>query len=193
MAAPGVSQPPLGQVQLPVDYAMPSVGGIGQVDGDLGVVDLAGGAGVLALHPDRAGALLEVSCLVDHQHRARVTEVLDQVVAHVVADGVVVPDRPGQQVLHAVRGGIPCVLGDRPAVLAGQVGQQPQHQRPRVAPGLHPAEPASDPAQQLLQPRLPAGRINPYAVAGGHRLIVGCSHNAMIDGGRPHPLPGPAP
>jgi hypothetical protein len=119
--------------------------------------------------------------------------VLDQVVANVVTDGVLVPDRPGQQVLHAVRGGVSGVLGDRPAVLAGQVGQQPEHQRSGPPPGLHPPKPASDPAQQLLQPRLPAGGINPYAVAGGHRLIVGCSHNAMIDGGRPRPLPGPAP
>jgi hypothetical protein len=45
----------------------------------------------------------------------------------------------------------------------------------------------------LIQPRLPAGRIDLYAVASGHRLIVGCSHNTMIDGGRPRPLPGPAP
>jgi hypothetical protein len=119
--------------------------------------------------------------------------VVDQIVANVVADGVVVPDRPAQEVLHAVRAGIPGVLGDRPAILAWQVGQQPQQERPGPAAWLHPAKPACDPAQQLLQPRLPAGRINPYAVAGGHRLIVGCSHNAMIDGGRPRPLPAPTP
>jgi hypothetical protein len=144
------------------------------------------------LHPDRAGALFEVPSLVDHQHRSRVTEVIDQVVAHVVANSVVVPDRPGQQVLQAIRGGISGVLGDRPAVLARQVGQQPHHERPGPPSGLHPAEPARDPTQQLLQPRLPAGGINPYAVACGHRLIFGCSHNTMIDGGRPRPLPGPA-
>jgi hypothetical protein len=49
--------------------------------------------------------------------------VLDQVVADVVADGVLVPDRPGQQVLQAVRAVLAGVLGDRPAVLAGQVSQ----------------------------------------------------------------------
>jgi hypothetical protein len=95
--------------------------------------------------------------------------------------------------VHAVRGGIPGVLGDRPAVLAGQVSQQPEHERPGPPSGLHPAKPASDPAQQLLQPRLPAGGIDLYAVASGHRPIVGCSHTTMIDGGRPRPLPGPAP
>jgi hypothetical protein len=78
--------------------------------------------------------------------------VLDQVVAHVIADGVLVPDRPSQQVLQAVGAGLAGVLSDRPAVLAWQVGQQPEHQRPGVPSRLHPAEPAGDPAQQLLQP-----------------------------------------
>jgi hypothetical protein len=55
---------------------MPSVSCVGQVDGDLGVVDLAGGAGVLALHPHRAGALLEIARLIHHQHRGGVTKVL---------------------------------------------------------------------------------------------------------------------
>jgi hypothetical protein len=40
-------------------------GGIGQVDRDLRVLDPARGAGVLALHPDRASALLQVAGLVD--------------------------------------------------------------------------------------------------------------------------------
>jgi site-specific DNA recombinase len=119
LQARGIVDPALGQVELAVDHAMPGRGGIGQVDGDLGVVELAGGAGVLALDPDRVAALLEIAGLIDHQHRARVAEVLDQIIPDVVADRVVVPDRSGQQVLQAVRGGVPCVLGECPAVLAG--------------------------------------------------------------------------
>jgi hypothetical protein len=38
-------------IQLPVDHGVPGIGGVEQVDGDLGVLDPAGGAGVLALHP----------------------------------------------------------------------------------------------------------------------------------------------
>jgi len=67
------------------------------------------------------------------------------------------------------------VLGDRPAVLAWQVGQQPEHQRLGPPLWLHPAKPTRDPAQQLLQPCLPSGRV--YAVACGHHLIIGCPHN----------------
>jgi hypothetical protein len=102
---------------------VPGRRGVGQVDGDLGVVDLAGGAGVLALHPDGPAALLEVAGLIDDQHRTRVTQVLDQQGAHVVAHRVVVPHRPAQEVLQAVGGGVAGVLGDRPAVLAWQVRQ----------------------------------------------------------------------
>jgi hypothetical protein len=51
LAAVGIAGPAAGHVQVPVDQGVPGVGGIDQVDRDLGVVDLAGGAGVLALHP----------------------------------------------------------------------------------------------------------------------------------------------
>jgi hypothetical protein len=96
---------------------VPSIAGIHQVDGDLGVLDAASGAGVLALDADRGGALLEVAGLVDDQHRLRVAQVLDHIVADVIADRIVVPHRPRHQVLHAVGAGLPGVLGERPAVL----------------------------------------------------------------------------
>src|SRR5215217_6910147 len=70
--------------------------------------------------------------------------------------------------------GLAGMLGDRPAVLAGEVGQQPEHEGLGVPSRLHPAEPAGDPAQQLLQPRLPARRG--YAVACGHCVLFGCPH-----------------
>jgi hypothetical protein len=73
--------------------------------------------------------------------------VLDQVVTHGVADGVLVPDRPSQQMLQAVRGRLAGVLSDRPAVLARQVRQQPEHQRAGMPSRLHPPEPARNPAQ----------------------------------------------
>jgi hypothetical protein len=78
--------------------------------------------------------------------------------------------------LHPIRVGVTGVLGDRPAVLAWQVRQQPVHERLGPSTWLHSAEPARDPAQQLLQPRLPTARV--YAVACGHRLSFGCAHNA---------------
>jgi hypothetical protein len=52
------------------------------------------------------------------------------------------------------------MLGDRPAVLAGQVRKQPDHERLGVPSWLHPAKPAGDPAQQLVQAWLPSVRVD---------------------------------
>jgi hypothetical protein len=162
---------------------VPSIGGVGEIDRDLGVLDSSGGAGVLALDPDRARALLHVAGLVDHQHRVGVAEVTDDVVTQVVTGTVGVPDRPSQEVLHPLRIGIPGVFGDAPTVLARQVRQQPTHERACSAAGLHPGEPACHPIQQLVALGHPPGNL--YAVAHGHRLIHSRPHNrAGSRGGR---------
>jgi hypothetical protein len=162
-------------MQLPVDHGVPGARGIHQVNGHLGVLDAASSAGVLALHPNRLGALLEVPGLVNDQHRLGVAQVLDDVGAHVIADLVFVPHRPAEQVLHPVGAGVAGVLGDRPAVLTRQIGQQPEHEHLGPPSWLHSAKPTRDPIQQLVQARGPSGRV--YAVACGHRLISGCPHN----------------
>jgi hypothetical protein len=122
-AAVGVGGPRARNVEFPVHCGVAALACVDQVDGDLGVFDPAGGAGVLALDADRAGALLHVAGLVDDQHRPVVVQVLHHVAAHVVTDGVGIPLGPAQQVLHAVRSGFAGPLGDGPAVLARQVGQ----------------------------------------------------------------------
>jgi hypothetical protein len=103
--------------------------------------------------------------------------VLDRIVAKVVADPVVVPDCPGEQVLHLVGVGVAGVLGDRPAVLVWQVRKQPEHERPGTSAWLHPSKPTRDPAHHLVEQLLPPGRFHGYAVACGHCLIFGCPHN----------------
>jgi hypothetical protein len=159
LQALGVTGPRPGQVQLPVNQPVPGIGGVDEVHGHLGVFDPTGGAGVLALHPNGGGAALEVAGLVDDQHCLGVAQVLDEVGADVIAHAVVVPHRPGEQVLHPIRGGIAGVLGDRPAVLAWQVSDQAAHERPGPPAKVHPSEPTCDPAQHLVELLLPAGRV----------------------------------
>jgi len=142
----------------------------------------------LALDPDRVGALLHIPGLVHDQHRGLVVQMLHDVVADIVADGVGVPGGPRQQVLHAVRIRFPCPLRDRPAVLARQVREQSQHQPSRAQTGFDPGEPARDTAHGHLERLPPTDRI--YAVPRGHRLIV-CLHTLMITGGRTHVRTGP--
>ena len=70
--------------------------------------------------------------LIDDQHRAGISERLDDIPAQVIADRVGVPARPGQQVLQPVRCDLATVLSDRPTVLAVQPRQHPKHQSGRV-------------------------------------------------------------
>src|SRR6185369_17315780 len=67
----------LGQVQGAVDQRVSTRRRVGQIDRDLGVLDPPGGAAVLALHPHRRGALLDVAGLINLcrcRHRSTYTE-----------------------------------------------------------------------------------------------------------------------
>ena len=61
--------PGLGQVQCAVDQSVPARGGVGQIHRHLGVLNPARGTAVLALHPDRMSAFLDVAGLVNNQDR----------------------------------------------------------------------------------------------------------------------------
>ena len=99
--------------------------GVGQVHRDLGVLDTARGAAVLALHPDTVHALFHVAGLVDHQDRTGVAKGVDDVITQIIADRISVPAGPCQQMLQPVRGDRAAMLGDGPAILAVQARDHP--------------------------------------------------------------------
>lgn len=94
-----------------------------------------------------------------------VAEVLHDVFAYVVADCLGFPLGPCQQVLQAVRCGMPGMLGDGPAVLPRQAGQQSYNERPCPASGFGPRETARDPAHQGIEhvPRASGATLRPAA------------------------------
>jgi hypothetical protein len=60
--------------------------------------------------------------------------------------------------LHTVGRRLAGVLGQRPAVLPRQIGQQGEQEPADPALQLDPAEPGGDPIQQLIDACRPAGR-----------------------------------
>jgi hypothetical protein len=68
---------------------------------------------------------------------------------------LIIPDRPGQQVLQPARPAVPGRLGDCPAVVIVQLHQQPRHHLAGALPGLPPGEAPGDSPQQVRQQRGP--------------------------------------
>jgi hypothetical protein len=174
--AVGVIDPALGRYSSRSTTAWPGAAGVHQVDGDLGVLDPPGGAGVLAPHGNGRRPLLEVAGLADHQDRLGVAEVLDRIVARVVADP------PWSQTARASRCCIPSGWGRwrarRSSSSSCAAGPQAARARTPWHVGVaHPSKPTRDPAHHLVEQLLPPGRFHGYAVACGHCLIFGCPHH----------------
>jgi len=93
--------------------------------------------------------------LVDHQHRTRITQVINHVVTQIVTDPVGIPVRGREQPLHPVRAGLTSLLSQRPAVLALQRRQQTTQIGRYPLPRLRPREPRCDPCMHLIQASRP--------------------------------------
>jgi hypothetical protein len=103
--------------------------------------------------------------VVHDKYRVRLGEGVNDVAAHVIADGVSVPLRAGEWVLQPVRGDGTTVLGDRPAVLAFQPRQHPQHQPACVPQRLIRREARRDPIDHRAVRHPPPVRIYPLCAA----------------------------
>jgi hypothetical protein len=76
---------------------------------------------------------------------------------------------PGQQVLHPVRADVPGRLGQRPAVMVVELGQQAIYHVTAGQPGFPAGEARRDPGHQVIEQSRVRGMI--YAGSSGCRLI----------------------
>ena len=83
--------PFLRKIQRTIDEGMTVARNVGGEHADLAVRDLARRTGVLTRHSARRLALLEKAGLVDHQHRIVIRQMLDDIVAHDVAQRIGIP------------------------------------------------------------------------------------------------------
>lgn len=96
-------------------------------------------------------ALLLLPGLVEDQHRAGRGQVPDGEAAYGVAGGVLVPDCLVEQALQSEGTGRSGVLGDHPAVLAWQVGQQTAQVVQRVCPRLTASEERGEVGREVVE------------------------------------------
>jgi hypothetical protein len=171
-----VGSPFPGQVQGAADQGVTGGGCVGEGDRDLAQGDAAEGAAVLAGRADAVGRGFGVAGLVHDQHRVAAVRTLlpgqasCRPVRGAVEYALVIAAGAGQQVLHPVRAGVPGRLGDGPAVVIVQLGQQAVHHVPAGHAGLPPSETRRDPSQQVTEQAGVRGII--YAGTSGCRLSV---------------------
>src|SRR5262249_40875873 len=103
--------------------------------------------------------LLDIAGLVKDENRVGVTERVGDIVAQVIADGVGVHFRTGQQMLQPVGSGTTTVFGDRPAILAVQARKQAEHHLASMAQWLRPSETRRDPAGHRRELSRPTIRV----------------------------------
>src|SRR5262249_39037022 len=156
-----------GHIQPGADYGVPGWGSVAGVDNVDAVGDPPGAPQILAFHPGRVLTGLLLPPLLDPQPRVSgVPRVAHREAAHRAHRLPGIPSRPLQQPLHPVRRSVPSLLGQRPAVLARQVTEQPGDVLTGLPARLDPRETARQPTHhQLIQ--LFAGRRGfPYRGAG---------------------------
>src|SRR5229473_2756809 len=111
-------------VQRTIDERMTVARNVGSEDSDLAVRDLACGASVLPRHSARRLALLEKAGLVDHEHRVVIRQMLDDIIAYDIAQGISIPIHATQDRLLPPWAGIASRLRAHPTGLALLISEQ---------------------------------------------------------------------
>src|SRR5260370_25778342 len=119
-----IGGPLLRKVQRTVDERMTVARNVGSEDPALAVRDLACGAGILPRHSARRLALLEKAGLVDHEDRIVIRQMLDDIIAYDIAQGIRIPIHAAQDRLLPPGAGIASRLGAHPTSLALLISKQ---------------------------------------------------------------------
>src|SRR5258707_8647541 len=156
--------PFLRKIQRTVDERMTVARNVGSEDPDLAVRDLACGASVLPRHSARRFALLEKAGLVDHEDRIVIRQMLDDIIAYDIAQGIRIPIHAAQDRLLTPWAGIASRLGAHPTGLALLISEKAfQEQacirRNTLLPEQLPPEATPPTTQASPQSTLPASTI----------------------------------
>src|SRR5712691_1572972 len=116
--------PFLRKIQCTVDERMTVARNVGSEDPDLAVRDLARRTSVLPRHAARRLALLEKAGLVDHEDRIVIRQMLDDIIAYDIAQGISIPIHAPQDRLLTPWAGIASRLRAHPAGLALLIAEQ---------------------------------------------------------------------
>ena len=114
-------------------------------------------------------ARFEITGVVEDQHPVGVTDRVDDVAPHVIADSISVPHRLPQQPLHRLRRGVTGLLRQLPTRAGIDIGEHPEQERAGLQPRLPALEPTRDPREPARELLNPPGNV--YAGSRGRHAI----------------------
>src|SRR5512132_2929516 len=127
-----IGGPFLRKIQRAVDERMTMARNVGSEHSDLAVRNLACRTRVLPRHSARRLALFEKAGLVDHQHCIVIRQMLDDIVAHDIAQGISVPIPTTQNCLLPPWARIASGLRPLPTGLARLISEQTFQEQTRI-------------------------------------------------------------
>ncbi len=124
LAARAIVDPVGREVEFAINEGMACGGDKTEKDADLAVFHLSGAAAPLGFDASGIPALFGKAGFIEGQNGVLGAQMLDGIGPQVIAEQIGVPDRVGEQVLHAVGGSFASVLGELPTAFALHGAQQ---------------------------------------------------------------------
>src|SRR5258706_3836005 len=122
----------LRKIQCGFDERMTVARNVGRKNADLAVRDLARRTSVLPRHSARRLALLEKTGLIDHEDRVIVRQMLDDIIADDIAQGIRIPIPATQDRLLPPRPGIASCLRAHPTGFALLISKKTFQKQARI-------------------------------------------------------------
>src|SRR5712671_2630678 len=159
--------PFLRKIQRTVDERVTVARNVGSEDPDLAVRDLACGAGILPRNSARRLALLEKAGLVDHEDRIVIRQMLDDIIAYDIAQGIRIPIHAAQDRLLPPGAGIASRLGAHPTSLALLISEQAFQEQAGIRRNALLSEQRTYPLLDLPKRRRPLSQAGQGVVRSG--------------------------
>lgn len=170
LAAFLVGCPCAGQEQAPIDQRVPGRRGVRQMHGHLAQADPTQRAGVLAGRTDGIGGGFLIAGRIDDEHHVQVAEPVDRPSGDPLADGVILPAGPGQEMVQHVRAAVTDRLAQGPAVGRLVDRQHRFDHVPAGQPGFSAWEAVGELVHQPFEADRPA--FMRYGDPCGHRIWI---------------------
>ena len=120
------------QIEFAVNEGMSTGRHVGEKDADLTILHLSGRSAILHANASRFVAAFGETALINDQEGGLLAELFQDVLAQIITHQIGIPDRLGEQALHAIRRSLSGLFSQLPAILAFngtedtlQIGQCP--------------------------------------------------------------------